>query len=306
MNRRPAALDPALPLAAEFCRVARAELDIGIAGATDRRLRQHERIHEGRKCCKKIRALLRLSRSSDRRTYARENLRLRQAAHLLADARDAHVLQNTLALLRHGPGRPLKAVEQSHLEDALARARDGGPTPFEAFARQLRLTRSWLSRWTPHDDSDLLLIDLRKGYARCRRALARVRRKKNSRAFHEWRKTAKLHFYQVRYLRQAGTPGMKSLLNELKRLCDELGREHDFSILRKKLKRLSREKNLQLDPGVVAAGLRACALRRAQLRERTLRRGERLLAEKPRRFAARVAPWWDRAAEATAPRAAAR
>ena len=50
-------------LAAGLRRSASEQLDLALAGLADARLDRYEAIHEARKCCKRLRGLLRLARS---------------------------------------------------------------------------------------------------------------------------------------------------------------------------------------------------------------------------------------------------
>ena len=295
-------IDPTRPVGDEIARVARDEIGRGIAAATSRRLPLKERIHEARSCCKKVRAIFKLARSSDPHWYRRENRRLGHAARLLSAIRDNQVILSTLGTLRRASKGTLSDSQYRRLSEALRAEREIKIVPaaltrtINTFTRQLSVTAGNLDRWQTSDAVDQLWTDFRHCYARCRRALRAVKHEHHAAAFHAWRKSAKTHYYQCRATREAWSPGTRPIIKELERLGEDLGHEHDLSVLRRRLQKLFQDKPGAQDRASLSSGLRALAVRRKRLRAKILARGKRVFAEKPKAHAARFRRWWKLAA----------
>ena len=76
-------------LEAGLRRIACEQLDLAVGGLEDASLDRHEAIHEARKCCKRLRGLLRLARASlGDNVYGAENASVRDAARRLSDLRE--------------------------------------------------------------------------------------------------------------------------------------------------------------------------------------------------------------------------
>lgn len=73
-------------------RVAREQIEIVLATLRDRRHPLEERVHEARRCGKKLRALMRLLRSQDEEFFSAENAAIRDAARELSTLRDWDVI----------------------------------------------------------------------------------------------------------------------------------------------------------------------------------------------------------------------
>ena len=104
-----------------------------LGGATDSS--PEEAVHEARKDVKKLRALLRLVRSStSSRVRRRENEALRDVGRSLSGVRDADVMLATLADLEEGfPGRPAARGRRRS-----ARAARGAPARHDGRRRRER------------------------------------------------------------------------------------------------------------------------------------------------------------------------
>lgn len=77
-----------------FRRIAGEQLRLAQSGFVE--LDRHTAVHEARKCCKRLRGLLRLARAGlGEDVYHAENISLRDAASRLSDLRDAEALLET-------------------------------------------------------------------------------------------------------------------------------------------------------------------------------------------------------------------
>ncbi len=264
-----------------------------------------EAVHETRKALKRARALMRLLEGElGAKRARRERAILRDAAARLAGARDAEVMASTLdALLDRHPrklGRrrglvALREVLERERRDARARMLRDAATR-ERAAEELSDVRARVAKWKlPANRSAGRLTEpglehiYRAGRTGRRRA---GRRKPGPRALHKWRKHVKDLRYAAEILdvrEPAGKRGgghasqrMAKIARRADALSEVLGEEHDLMLLAERvrghrpLKRRKRSRKRLL---------RAISRRRAGLRKRALREGERLYGRKPGRFA---------------------
>src|SRR5918995_922374 len=127
-------------------------------------------------------------------------------------------------------------------------------------------------------------------YRAGRRALAEVRRHTDPTAVHEWRKRAKDGWYHVRLLRDTAPSVLEPLEDRFHHLSDALGDAHDLVVI------TDRVQASPDDFGGKAQVRAFCELadtRRAKLERRAMGLGVRLYAEKPARYAERMAAYWD-------------
>lgn len=264
---------------------------------------RHEGIHEARKRCKEIRAVLRLFRYPLGGRFAGENAHFRDAARRLADIRDAQASLEALVKLKDADEAALgeaqwaalqsrlqwrleqAAVEQAGLQGRLAEVR-------AALSEAERRLTDW--RWAGEAFS-LMAPGLRRSYRDGRRALGAARADASPEALHEWRKRVKDHWYHAQLFRNLWPPVFKAYRDELKALSDLLGDDHDLVVL---------SEIVTAQPGMFheidapALGA-AIAHRQRALRSAAFRLGRRLYAEKPKALVRRwQAYWMVRSAEA--------
>jgi CHAD domain-containing protein len=198
----------------------------------------HEAIHQVRKRCKKVRALLRLVRTSDESLYERENAAYRDAARQVSDLRDMTGLIETFDLMaeRHPEVvdtdrfAPIRDGLRRQREEATARHLDGALAGVDS---DLRAARERIVDWSvPDDGFDALAGGLAKTYGRARDRMADAYDERTTAAFHEWRKRVKYHRYHVRLLQDCWEPLMKARRSEMHDLSDLLGEDHDLAELR--------------------------------------------------------------------------
>jgi len=205
----------------------------------------HDGVHNARKSFKKIRSLLRLMRSElGETTYKRENSWFRRAAHRLARARDAEALLETYDKLSErfpemGEG-PMAGLHQKLIErrehiveeqlDLSAEARE--------LAAKLERMPTRLDAWRLRKKGfKALKQGLTKGYRRGRKTFEKAFADPSDERFHEWRKRVKDYWYHSRLLQRVWPEFMDARIEQLKRLSDLLGDDHDLSVLRTTLER---------------------------------------------------------------------
>ncbi len=271
-----------------FVRIAGAQVAKAIATA-DGDGPTARRIHDARRRCKKLRALLRAVRP-DFAPYRAENAFIRDAASRLAEARDAHVMQETLSALLAGLGfgstsEPLAAHGEADGSDVLVRFGDD-------MRDLLQRVRDWPIGGI-HDGT--VEIGLVQTYKRGRVARRAAARDPSDSSFHEWRKLAKYHWYQLELLQQLAPRGLAEEIDAVKDLTEELGTHHDLCVL---------EANLATAAGADAdlAAIRAAlGNRKSELEDRIWTQGDRVYDERPRHFRVRIAGYLRQWPDGTAP-----
>ena len=279
-------------------RIAVEELDSAsrLLASRDRKGRD-EAIHEARKSVKKVRALLRLAASGPGSVFAPENVRLRDIGRRLSAFRDAQVVIETLDALSAGhDGDPADGVVESVRGVLLARKRrlgrrGGIVRALDEIAADLGRMSEGVAAWPLEGDGfSAIAPGFEKTIRLGRKALERARRQPTAANFHEWRKRAKNHWYHVRLVADAWPAVLEGHERALKELETALGDDHNLAILRE-----------TIEAGVEAFGgaallqplFHAIARRQDELRAAALALGERVYAEKPRRFTRRMARLWD-------------
>jgi CHAD domain-containing protein len=275
-------------------RVAHGRADDAVRRLRDEDADEAEAVHEARKDVKKLRATLKLVRpviGDD--TYDRENERFRDAARELSDARDAQVrLQTVDALSERFPDEPPPggwwAVRAELAGDEATNGALEGLR--ERAATEIAAGDEAIDDWPLHEDGfELLRPGLHRAYARARKRYRAAREEPTDVALHDWRKRSKDLWYHLRLVRRAWPVVLGAMADEAHELSDRLGDDHDLVVLLADLgnegSHLTAEQRAHL--GDLAAR------RRTELQEAAFAYGERLLAEKPKRFVARVEEYWD-------------
>ncbi len=283
----------------EVQRIVAEQIDRGASEIDSPDIDAPTALHQVRKRCKKIRAVLRLVRGplDKDRTYAAENAWYRDLARELATLRDADVLIEThdalveaikdpdiyrqCAVIRE---RLLERREQlaRHVTDSDERLRTARGALLEGRDR----VPDWASRVRGFK---ALEPGFRRTYRRGRRAMDAAYRSMAPEDFHEWRKHVKYHWYACRLLRGIWPAVMDARCDELRALSEVLGDEHDLSVYRR---------TLETEPGLVdgVAGIRDILATVDQRRTRRRRQARplamRLYTEKPGRISKRFAGYW--------------
>lgn len=253
-----------------------------------------EAVHESRKDLKKLRATLKLVRPAlGEEVYDRENARFRAAGRELSDVRDAQVRADTLDALAERfaddppPGgwwtvRALVVGNDEVDESELAAVRD-------RVAVQIEQGDVAIDEWPLGEDGfELLRPGLKRAYSRGRKTLRDARDDPADEPLHEWRKRSKDLWYHLRLVRRAWPEVLEAAADEAHELSDRLGDDHDLVVLTAYLENeapaLTSDQREHLRGQIQA--------RRAELQGEAFAYGERLFAEKPKRFVARIERYW--------------
>lgn len=275
-------------------RIARelAERALAEATATDRDVAT--RVHNVRKCTKKLRSLLRLARPHLGDQYHVENASIRDSSRRLSNLRDATVLLATFdGLVKKQPEdhRAGSAAIRGLLVGSLSD--DAGPDSSEeqlaAFADDARELLERIDEWTVQAYDFAAVGDgLARSYRDGRHAMQAAIGSSDAADWHEWRKRVKDHWYHVRLLRSVWKPVMKAREGELETLSDLLGEDHDLAVLEVSLARLGVP-----DAEGAARLIELAARKRASLQAKAAPLGGRVYAEKAPALRKRLARYWN-------------
>jgi CHAD domain-containing protein len=251
-----------------------------------------EAVHEVRKRCKKLRALLRLVRLGMPEVYRRENARLRDAARELSGLRDASSqIEGFDALMRrlegevdphdHAPVRAALEERRQKLEAEL-----GVGVRLERMDEALKRARERVSGWDFDADAPKLVArSVEKTYGRALDAMRASRRDPSAENLHEWRKRVKYGRHHMRLLAGAFDPVLPALSDASHALSNRLGEHRDLVLLRRTL--VAEPDRFAPAPGSQTL-LDLIDARCLGLRTRAMPLGLRLYADPPKRFRKRV------------------
>ncbi|MDF1564635.1 MAG: CHAD domain-containing protein [Deltaproteobacteria bacterium] len=293
-------LVPGRPLLPELRRVAREQVEANLDELAARDLPADELVHEVRKRCKKVRALLRLLRPAlGEAVYRRENAAFRDASRLLAEWRDDDALLEACEALEGTLGTPGLRRSHSALVGRLRARREAlraDPGHLEerlgAFAHAMDEARQRMAGWELRGSGrKTLRRGLRRTYARGRRELARCEEAPGEEAFHGWRKRVKYHGYHLRLLQGAWPAGLAARLERVKALGQCLGDHHDLTVLGQRVRQEGGR--LGLEPRARGAYLRFLKARQRALETRALEEGAFFFVDPPAAEARRLLAYWE-------------
>jgi CHAD domain-containing protein len=268
-----------------------AERALAEATATDRDV--VARVHNVRKCTKKLRSVLRLARPHLGDQYHVENALIRDSSRRLSASRDAAVVLATfdgLAKKQSDDQRAGSAAIRELLVGSLSdnAGNDSAEEQLAAFADDARELLERIDEWIVHASDFAAVGDgLARSYADGRDAMQAAIGSSDAADWHEWRKRVKDHWYHVRLLRSVWKPVMKAREQELETLSDLLGEDHDLAVLDVSIARLGAP-----DAEAAACLIELAARRRASLQASAAGLGGRVYAEKPPALHKRLERYW--------------
>jgi CHAD domain-containing protein len=275
-------LKPKRSVNQQLARIVRKELQRA-ADEMNVARRQADAVYDARKRVKKIRAILRLLRSSLGSAYPTCNKQLRTVAHQLSAPRDADAAVEILRAIHNRYPRLITAAIFKAIRRGLAPKQRGAASRLHAtrMQRELRHAAKTLPRRVRRAANPAAVrAGIRQGYSRARRALCDVKATPEDVGFHAWRRRVKDHWYHMRLL-EAVHPHVRMRIQRLKKLEHWLGDDHNLVLLRTTL--LEARSTLG-DERATAVVLGCIENYEATLRTRALTLGERLFASKPRAF----------------------
>lgn len=189
-------------------------------------------VHEVRKTCKKVRALIRMVRTAFP-DYAKENARFRDIARNLSGARDAKVLGDTFDVLAADAKstEPLASLREHLASTAAGAAAAGSEEQAITHARQeLEVARAAIEGWNVDGGWSPVGKGLTKILLKAQKAALAVHKRPRADRYHELRKLMKHHWYHTRLLEPLWPEMMRARAAELSGLADLLGLHHDICV----------------------------------------------------------------------------
>jgi CHAD domain-containing protein len=280
------------PLGTGVLRVAEDLIDSIMAPEEHPEVAEGEYIHHVRTTIKRLRALLRLIRPVVGETFFnRENDRLRKAGKRLAIARDAEVARETLKNLSVS-GKPEKeavaaalaglegkAESGTNLEKALSFTKED----LKETKRNLQELRSINGEWA------VVGTGLQDVYRQSRKRMNTALEDRGDEAFHKWRIRVKNLFYELELLEPVWPKRMEKMTARLSKLQDKIGLDHDIAVLKAFLRKTPEKFG---GSEAVDRVIRRLEEKSQKLRGAAEPLGEKIFAQKPRRFARKLGRHW--------------
>jgi CHAD domain-containing protein len=250
-----------------------------------------ESIHTARKCIKKARATLRLMRDAiPKEAYRRENVALRDAGRHVSAIRDAKVLIEALDLLiekeklQRASFKLLRETLEGERDAArmsAADARSGRIAARRVLNAVHRRVATWSAAPVPWST---LRKSLKRIYSHGRKNLKEARAGTTPERLHEWRKQVKYLWHQLQVLAPLRPGPIGENADQLHRLSDYLGDDHDLAVLNEKAHQhagvIRGKRSLNALTGAIQR-------RRKALEQKAFVLGRRLYSEKPAAFVIR-------------------
>lgn len=290
-------------------RLARSQLQAAIEELETPFVDRAAAVHEARLHLKKLRSLVRLVREASPNAFQRENALLRDVARTLARQRDRQAIVDALGkLLDHAerewgePGGELDALRgvRSRWLESLQQETNGADLErlVKQVGEQLRQAVARIDEWTSDvREGQVVAKAFAESYRRARQTLHAVIAGATAEKLHEWRKQIKYHRYQVRLFQDAWPAILEAHYEELKRLSDLLGDDHDLVVLRQTVEA---GQSPELDERTTAGLKQRVERRRCELQAEAVPLGRLLFAEKPKQLARRFLHYWCAYCEADA------
>ena len=261
---------------------------IGILG--DESLDADTAVHELRKCVKKLRAVLRLTRPAMKKPVFRSCDRaLRDFARLISSTRDSAVMVKTYDCLIDHYRPYISNEEMLPVRQALQNRHVLAMAEYRERIDRKEIESAFLRLEMRLDHADnvklsrpLLETAVRDVYRRGRKLHQALGLDPSSENSHGLRRQAKYLWYQLRMLEKQLPGHVRPVLEDLDELCEMLGDDNDMEVL---------TETLRANPGICCNSVRAeliyglAETRRIALLSASLRVSERIYARKPGQFA---------------------
>jgi CHAD domain-containing protein len=287
------ALHPDEPLPQETLRVLLGQLDGAVNHLASVEGEPGETVHEVRKAIKRVRTTLRLLRQAlGKRAFSEENAALSAIADKLSAARDAQMLvEVTERLAKHAEGSPYaEAVAPIHaaLVERCPKQPIGEETLRQVVSGLQEVGHRLEARLidvTPSKIRQSMARGVERMMARGKKACELAYAEPSEENFHAWRKRIKDLYYTACLVHLSRPTKLAPLVDTLDRMSEELGDEHDLSVLGTVL-----HDDPQHNGGAVAVALllQLIARRREELRQQLRPIGRELHMCAPRKMARRL------------------
>ncbi len=280
-------------------RVAHEQLSRAVSRLVHGSENRDDDVHSARKSMKRMRGLVRLVRAPlGKALSGHENDTYRQAAAQLSILRDATVLVSTLeSVYEDLPTDLAPSVGAVHAwlirrQGDAYEAQGPQDETFMEIARGLQVAQARIDDW-PLEGCDWpdLAGGIGRVYTRGRAEYDECCWRPSVKSLHDWRKRVKYLTYHTQMLGPIWPGPMRSLEEELGKLGDFLGLDHDCAVLAQVIRE-------QLPAQMLAGDQRqemivAIYARRRRVQEECRVLGGKIYAEKPALFLRRLGQYWE-------------
>ncbi len=235
-------IDPKKPFAEELQRVGVELIDDAIAALSQQPDGPHAAVHGARKKFKRLRALYRFLATEEPKFRKAENIRFRDIARSLSQARDAAALVETIHYLQDFSRSEAESQALASAHNELSDRRDamtGGDGDLSARIADALMEcekgKHALMQLTlpsgKKSATKLIGKTWRKQREKALHALSQCRAQAHDEDFHDLRKSGQVYWMHLALLRKLWPSAMRAKKADAKRLVDLLGHEHDLSAL---------------------------------------------------------------------------
>ena len=190
-------------------------------------------IHEVRKVCKKVRAILWLIRDEiDGKTYRADNIHFRTLSALVAPARDSYL--TWLAVQNMELPSDVKASLLLDLEVTYQQAMSDAPleSTIVQLTEGIQRVQSWSFK---KQGFGIISPTLKRMYKRGKSHMKFAYKHPTPDNFHEWRKNVKYLRYHLQILQPTASTLLGGTIQQVDELGDVLGRANDLYELKQRL-----------------------------------------------------------------------
>lgn len=260
-------------------------------------------VHEARKSVKRVRAVLRLTRSYvGDGVYGPDNVKLRDVGRTLGPARDAAVLLQTFDALIAQDAEPGTGVFEDLRHHLADRQRTLENEINETVKREVlgfldqfsTRVADWASdpnRPAIPDDFAAIAKGFRRIYRQGRKRMTDAQANPSTSAFHLWRKRVRYLSYQVHLISESSAYLADELAPDLAELAVGLGTEHDLAVLSEMA---GEQPDLIQDEASRRGLLKLFEQHRLDLQAAMGPIGRRIYLEAPRQFVDSLGAGWEK------------
>jgi CHAD domain-containing protein len=260
-------------------------------------------VHEARKSVKRVRAVLRLTRSYvGDGVYGPDNVKLRDVGRTLGPGRDAAVLLQTFdALIAQDAESGTGVFEDFHhhlagrrrtLENEINETVKREVLGFlDQFSTRVADRASDPNRPAIPDDFAAIATGFRRIYRQGRKRMTDAQADPSTSAFHLWRKRVRYLSYQVHVISESSAYLADELAPDLAELAVGLGTEHDLAVLSEMA---AEQPDLIQDEASRRDLLKLLEQHRLDLQAAMGPIGRRIYLETPRQFVDSLGVGWEK------------
>ena len=258
----------------------------------------HEAVHEVRKSCKRVRAVLRLIRDDiGYSAYYRENRRFRDMSRLLSETRDYEALCHSLDYLRSREVDDKISRVYSELSAALVHSRDVALNAlkkdkkvFQQIEKEIGEARKKINLFSfPSENFEVILPGLVRTHKKWKQHFAVCLGEAHEEMIHNLRKKSKYLMYHMQILKPVFPEIIRGYAGTLKKVSVDLGDHRDLFLLRQQVSGLTKNSY----PKTLTDHIDASIEKEMHDKlETALRAGRYLYLEKSRPLMDRIHNYW--------------